>query len=164
ARAPENSSAPTKLGQAGVGTSASSPGPTMSRVAISIACMPPMVTKKSAGERGLGRLADERRRRQVALADPERNEALPVAAIVEHLDDAARLNVAHYGADQVGPVGGSWGRGEVHVRPHGPAMGHAQASAAAHSWTPPRARSSRIGQSGRSSPWQAAARPRRVFA
>ena len=104
---PEISSAPTKLGQAGVGISASSPGPTMSRVAISIACMPPIVTKKFCGEkaarrgravdlrhvsrdrlaqlgnavlpgverlaaveRGLRRLADERRRRQVALADP----------------------------------------------------------------------------------------------
>jgi len=44
---------PTKgmLGQAGDGISASSPGPAMSRVAISIACMPPMVTKKFSGEK-----------------------------------------------------------------------------------------------------------------
>ena len=36
-----------------------------------------------------GRLADEGRRRQVAFADPERDQALPVAAVVEDLDDAA---------------------------------------------------------------------------
>ncbi len=49
-RAPQVSTAPTKLGQAGEGISASSPGPATSRVAISIACMPPMVTKKLSGE------------------------------------------------------------------------------------------------------------------
>ena len=50
ARAPALSTAPTKFGQAGEGISASSPGPVMSRVAISIACMPPMVTKNCFGE------------------------------------------------------------------------------------------------------------------
>ena len=50
ARAPDVSTAPTKFGQAGEGISVSSPGPAMRRVAISIACMPPMVTKKRSGE------------------------------------------------------------------------------------------------------------------
>ena len=44
----------------------------------------------AAVERGLGRVDDEARRRPVALADPQRDQALPAAAIVEHFDDAAR--------------------------------------------------------------------------
>ena len=34
-------------------------------------------------------LDDEARRRQIALADPERDQPLPAAPVVEHLDDAA---------------------------------------------------------------------------
>ena len=51
ARAPAVSIAPTKFGQAGEGISASSPGPQGSRIAISMACMPPMVTKKRSGRK-----------------------------------------------------------------------------------------------------------------
>ena len=70
----------------------------------------------AAVERGLGRLADERRRRQVALADPQRNEPLPAAAVIEHLDDAARGDVAHRGADLIEPIRIERGRGDVHFR------------------------------------------------
>ena len=143
-------SAPAKFGQAGEGISASSPGPTVMRAAMSSACMPPMVTKKRSGanspppgrraidarhvagdrvaqigdaalmgverlaaiERGLGRVGDEGRRRQVAFADPQRDQALAAAAVVEDFDDAARRRVAHRRLDFGKPVGaGGGGRG-----------------------------------------------------
>jgi hypothetical protein len=44
------------------------------------------IERVTAVERGFGRLADERRRRQVALADPQGNEPLPAAAVVEHFE------------------------------------------------------------------------------
>ena len=37
------------------------------------------------------------------------------AAVIEHLDDAARRDVAHRGADEVGPVVTGCGRSDVHV-------------------------------------------------
>ena len=94
------------------------------------------------------------RRRQVALADPERNEPLPAAAVVEHFDDAARGGVARGGLDlgkpvAVGQVGD--GHGPVHEEAGaGPQEGSTASS--------PSARSSRIGHSGRSSPQQAPTR------
>jgi hypothetical protein len=58
----------------------------------------------AAVERGLGRFADEGGRRQVAFADPERDQTLPPATVVEHFDDAARRRVADRRADFVSPV------------------------------------------------------------
>ena len=154
ARAPEISSAPTKLGQAGVGTIASSPGPAIIRVAsldrVHAADGDEEILRRersasrrravdaghvggdrraqlrhaalvgveglAAVERGLGRLADERRRRQVALADPQWNQPLPAAAVVEHLDDAARGDGAHRRADLIEPIRIERGGGDIHFR------------------------------------------------
>ena len=58
----------------------------------------------AAVDRRLGRLGDETGGRQVALPDPEGNQTLLVAAIVEHLDNAAGLDGADVGADEAAPV------------------------------------------------------------
>ena len=55
-------------------------------------------------DRRLRRLGGDRRRRQVALADPERDEALPIASVIEHFDDAARGGVADRRLDFGEPV------------------------------------------------------------
>src|SRR5262249_39469850 len=47
---------------------------------------------------------DEGRRRQVALSDPERDQPLPAAAVVEHFHNAAGRNPAHRGTDFREPV------------------------------------------------------------
>ena len=41
---------------------------------------------------------------QIAFADPQGNQPLPAAAVVEHFDDAARGDVTHRGADLIEPV------------------------------------------------------------
>ena len=50
----------------------------------------------AAREREPHRLGDEVGRRAVALADPERDQPLAVAAIVEDLDDAALGDLARW--------------------------------------------------------------------
>ena len=49
-------------------------------------------------------------RRRVALADPQRDQALPTAAVVEDFDDAARRDGAHRRLDRAEPIGlaGGW--------------------------------------------------------
>ena len=75
----------------------------------------PSIKRLAAVERGLRRLADERRGRQVALANPQGNKPLPAAAVIEDLDDAAGRDVAHGGADEIGPIGLRRGRSDVHL-------------------------------------------------
>ena len=58
----------------------------------------------AAIERGLGRRDDELRRRQVAFPDPERNQTLAVAPVIEHLDDAAQLDGARGGLNFLEPI------------------------------------------------------------
>ncbi len=64
-------------------------------------------------DRRLRRLGRDGRRRQVALADPKRDEPLPIASVVEHFDDAARGGVADGRLDFGEPVA-FWGRGDGH--------------------------------------------------
>ena len=58
-------------------------------------------------------------RRQVALADPERNQPLAAAPVVEDFDDAALRHGAHGGLNFAEPVGrraARLGKREVHRR------------------------------------------------
>ena len=52
----------------------------------------------AGGQRLRRRIGDEVRRRQVAFADPERDQPLAPAAVVEHFDDAAFRRVAGFAA------------------------------------------------------------------
>ena len=88
----------------------------------------------AAIERGLGRLDDELRRRQVALADPERDQTLAAAPVIEHLDDAAQLDGAQRRAEfrssqsrgdgafaeTIGSIAASWTRGGAAARGRAP--------------------------------------------
>src|SRR5262249_4813970 len=49
----------------------------------------PGVEGLPCGERAGRGVADERRRRNIALADPERDQTLPSAAVIRDLDDTA---------------------------------------------------------------------------
>ena len=52
----------------------------------------------AGGQRSRRRIGDEGRGRQVAFADPERDQALPAAAVIEHFDNAAFRRVAGFAA------------------------------------------------------------------
>jgi hypothetical protein len=56
-------------------------------------------------KRSRRRLADERRRRHVAFADPERDQPLAAATIVEHVDNAARRRVRGFRTQREGRPG-----------------------------------------------------------
>jgi hypothetical protein len=59
----------------------------------------------AAIERGLGRFGDERRGRQIAFADPKRDQTLAAAPVVEDFDDAVPRHGAHGRLNFAKPVG-----------------------------------------------------------
>src|SRR4029077_20682977 len=56
------------------------------------------------GERKPRRFGDELRRRQVAFADPKRDQSLTMAPVVDHFDNPASADGLHLGMDGAEPV------------------------------------------------------------